>query len=189
MFMNVPGLKIVAATTPADVKGLLKSAIRDNDPVLFFEDSKLWALKDDVSSDPELLVPMGKGDIKHAGDDVTVVAILGTVRLAIEAAKQLAAEGITVEVVDPRTLKPLDMELILRSVAKTGRLIVVENAHRMVSAGAEISATVVEEAFDSLKKPIIRLATPDTHVGYSPVLEEGLYPTKDDIIAAVRKLL
>jgi pyruvate/2-oxoglutarate/acetoin dehydrogenase E1 component len=189
LFMNVPGLKVIAATSPADVKGLLKSAIRDDDPVVFFEDTKLWSLKDEVPTDPDLLVPIGKAAVKRAGRDVTVVAIAGAMRPALEAAKTLASENISVEVIDPRTLKPLDMPSILRSVAKTGRLVLVENAHRMVSASSEIAAIVCEEAFENLKKPIIRLTAPDVHVPFSAALEKTLYPTKEQVVAAVRRLL
>ncbi len=189
LFLNVPGLKVISPTCPADAKGLLKSAIRDDDPVVFFEDVKCWTVKDDVSTDPDHLVPIGKADIKRAGNDVTIVAIGGAMRSALEAATALASEGVSVEIVDPRTLKPLDMETINRSVAKTGRLVLVENAHRMANVGAEIAANVCEQAFDSLKKPIQRLSAPDVHVPFSPVLEKTLFPQKEKVIAAVKKLL
>ena len=130
MFMNVPGLKIVSPSTPADMKGLLKSAVRDDDPVIIFEDTKLWPVKGPVPSDPDFLVPIGKADIKRIGDDVTVIAIAGAMRQALDAAKSLERDGVSVELIDPRTLKPLDTATILGSVAKTGRLVVVENAHR-----------------------------------------------------------
>jgi pyruvate/2-oxoglutarate/acetoin dehydrogenase E1 component len=189
MFLNVPGLKIVCPTSPADVKGLLKSAVRDDDPVLIFEDTKLWATKGEVPTDPNYLVPIGKADIKRPGADVTLVAIAGAIRPALDAAKTLAEQGISVEVIDPRTLKPLDMETILGSLAKTGRLVIVENAHRIASASSEIAAIVAEEALDTLKKPIVRLTAPDVHVPFSPVLEEMLYPSKGQIIEAVKRLL
>jgi pyruvate dehydrogenase E1 component beta subunit len=189
VFMNVPGLKIISPGSAADIKGLLKSAIRDDDPVLVFEDTKLWPIKGDVPVDLDYLVPIGKADIKRKGTDVTLVAIAGSMRPALEAADALAQEGVSVEVVDPRTLKPLDMETIISSVAKTGRLVVVENAHRLCSVAGEISAIVAEEAFDSLKKPIQRLTAPDVHVPFSPALESLLYPNKDKIIAAIRRIL
>jgi acetoin:2,6-dichlorophenolindophenol oxidoreductase subunit beta len=189
MFLNVPGLKILNPTTPADVKGLLKSAIRDDDPVILFEDTKLWPVKGQVPTDPEYLLPIGKADIKQAGKDVTIVAIGGAMRAALDAAKTLTEEGISVEVVDPRTLKPLDLDTIIGSVAKTGRLVIVENAHRIANAGAEIAASLCEEAFDALKKPIIRLCAPDVHVPFSPALEEIVYPVKADIVEAVKRLL
>jgi pyruvate dehydrogenase E1 component beta subunit len=189
LFMNVPGLKLLCPSTPADVKGLLKAAVRDDDPVMIFEDTGLWAVKGPVPNDPDYRVPIGKADIKRAGTDVTVVAISASVRQALEAADALAAEGISVEVVDPRTLKPLDAATILASVAKTGRLVLVENAHRIANAGAEIAALVCEEAFESLKRPIVRLSAPDVHVPFSPALEAQLFPGKQEIAAAVKRLL
>jgi acetoin:2,6-dichlorophenolindophenol oxidoreductase subunit beta len=189
VFMNVPGLKIVCPTSPADVKGLLKSAVRDDDPVIMFEDSKLWLVKDQVPTDPDYLVPIGKADIKREGSDVTLIAIAGAMRPALEAAKALGEQGVSVEVVDLRTLKPLDTETIFRSLAKTGRLVIAENAHRLCSLSGEIAAIVSEEAFDLLKKPIQRLTAPDVHVPFSPALEELMYPTKEKIIAAVKKAL
>lgn len=188
MFMNAPGLKIIAPTCPADMKGLMKSAIRDDDPVVMFEDSTLWTVKGDVPTDLDYLVPIGQADIKHAGSDVTIVAIAGCMKPALAAALALKEEGIFVEVVDPRTLVPLDKDTIIRSVAKTGRLIVIDNANRTCNAAAEITATVAEEAFGHLKKRILRLSTPDVHIPFSPALEKPLYPGKEAIIEAVRSL-
>jgi pyruvate/2-oxoglutarate/acetoin dehydrogenase E1 component len=188
MFMNAPGLKILAPTTPSDMKGLMKSAIRDDDPVMMFEDCTLWTVKDEVSTDPEALVPIGQADIKHPGTDVTVIAIAGAMKPALAAAKILRDEGVSVEVVDPRTLVPLDKDTILRSVAKTGRLVLVDNANRTCNAAAEIAATVAEEAFDCLKARIVRLSTPDVHIPFSPALEKPLYPSAEMIAAAVRSL-
>jgi acetoin:2,6-dichlorophenolindophenol oxidoreductase subunit beta len=179
----------VCAASPADVKGLLKSAIRDDDPVMFFEDARLWPIKGDVPTDPEQLVPIGKARVVRPGHDVTIVAIAGAMRPALEAAEALQAEGISAELIDPRTLKPLDMPAIIRSVEKTGRLIVVENGHRTVNAGAEIGAELCEQAFDILKRPIRRLSAPDIHIPFSPVLEARLFPGKDEIIAAARGLM
>jgi pyruvate/2-oxoglutarate/acetoin dehydrogenase E1 component len=188
MFMNAPGLKILAPTSPSDMKGLMKSAIRDDDPVMMFEDCTLWTLKDEVPTDPDALVPIGQADIKHPGSDVTIVAIAGAMKPALGAAKALKDEGISVEVVDPRTLVPLDKDTIIGSVTKTGRLLLVDNANRTCNAAAEIAATVVEEAFDSLKARIVRLSTPDVHIPFSPVLEKPLYPSAETIAAAVRSL-
>lgn len=188
-FLNIPGLKILSPTSPADVKGLLKSAVRDDDPVLVFEDTKLWPLKDEVPTDPDYLVPIGKADIKRQGSDVTVVAIGGAMRQALNAASALEKEGISIELIDPRTLKPLDIGTIIASIAKTGRLVLVENAHRIANLSAEIGATIAEEAFGLLKKPIRRLSAPDVHVPFSPVLEDRIYPGKAQIIAAVKELL
>lgn len=190
MFMNVPGLKLVSPSSPADIKGLLKSAVRDDDPVIIFEDTKMWPLKGEVPTDPDYLVPIGKADIKREGKDVTVVAIAGAMRAAMEAAQTLAdQQGVSVEVIDPRTLKPLDTEMILGSVAKTGRLVIVENAHRLCSVAAEISAIVSEQAFGTLKKPVQRLTAPDVHVPFSPALEAQLFPTSERIVAAIEKVI
>jgi acetoin:2,6-dichlorophenolindophenol oxidoreductase subunit beta len=188
MFMNVPGLKILCPSSPADVKGMLKSAVRDDDPVMLFEDTKLWPLKSDVPTDPDYLIPIGKADVRRVGSDVTIVAIGGAMRLALDVAETLGKEGISLEVIDPRTLKPLDMTTIISSVAKTGRLILIENAHRVANVSAEIAAVVCEEAFDCLKKPVLRLSAPDVHVPFSPALEGLMYPTKDQLTAAVRRL-
>jgi pyruvate dehydrogenase E1 component beta subunit len=188
MLMNIPGLKIIAPTSAADMKGLLKAAIRDDDPVICYEDSTLWGAREEVPSDPDVVVPIGIADIKHPGNDVTVVAIAGAVRPALAAAKALDEEGISIEVIDPRTLAPLDKETILSSVAKTGRLVVVDPAHRTGSAASEIAAIVAEEGFSSLQRPIVRLGTPDVHIPYSPVLERPLYPSNESIAAAVRSM-
>jgi len=189
MFMNAPGLKILIPSTPADVKGLIKSAIRDDDPVVIFEDNDLWPTKEEVSTDPDFLIPIGQADIKRVGTDITIVSIGGCLLPAMAAAKALEAEGISVEIVDPRTLVPLDKETIINSVAKTGRLILLDNANRTCNAAAEIAAMVAEEAFDSLKKPIVRLGTPDVHIPFSPALEKPLFVNKDAVIAAVKHLL
>lgn len=189
LFMNAPGLKLVAPTSPADMKGLLKSAIRDDDPVVMFEDSTLWTLKEEVPDDPDRLVPIGKADIKHAGTDVTIVAVAGAMKPALAAAAALKREGIAAEVVDPRTLVPLDKDTILESVAKTGRLVLVDNANRTCNAAAEIAAMVAEEGFEYLKRPIQRLSTPDVHIPFSPVLERPLFPDADAIVAAVRRVI
>ncbi|RWD67304.1 MAG: alpha-ketoacid dehydrogenase subunit beta [Mesorhizobium sp.] len=189
LFMNVPGLKIISPTSAADIKGLMKSAIRDGDPVLVFEDTRLWPLKGDVPTDPDHLIPIGKADVKREGEHVTVVAIAGAIRPTMEAANYLIEEGISVEVIDPRTLKPLDYEAIKMSIEKTGRLIIVENGHRICNVGSEIAAVMAEESFDLLKRPILRLSAPDIHVPFSPALEKDFFPTRDSIVGAIRQLL
>jgi pyruvate/2-oxoglutarate/acetoin dehydrogenase E1 component len=189
LFMNVPGLKIVSPTNAADMKGLLKAAVRDDDPVMIFEDARLWPVKCEVPTDPEVLVPIGKAKVQRTGSDVTVVAIAGAMRPTLDAAETLAKEGISVEVIDPRTLKPLDIETIISSVVKTGRLVVVENAHRLCSVASEIAATVAEEAFGSLRRPAQRLTAPDVHVPFSPTLEKQLFPDADRIVAAIKKIV
>lgn len=187
-FMNVPGLKVLAPSTPADMKGLMKAAIRDDDPVLIFEDMNLWTKKERVPTDPDCLVAIGQADIKRAGSDVTVVSIAGCLPRALAAAQALEVEGISVEVIDPRTLVPLDKETVLRSVAKTGRLVIVDNSHRTGSVASEIAAVVAEEGFESLRKPIQRVTTPAVHIPYSAVLERPLYPSKEAIVAAVKRI-
>jgi pyruvate dehydrogenase E1 component beta subunit len=189
IFMNMPGFKIIAPSTPGDMKGLLKSAVRDDDPVLSFEDGTLWASKGSVPEDGDYLVPLGQADIKRPGNDVTVVAIGGTVLHALAAAAELEAGGVSVEVVDPRTLVPLDTATILGSVEKTGRLVVADPAHRTCSAASEIAAVVAEDGFWNLKAPIQRVTTPPVHVPYSPALEPQMYPTREKIVSAVRRTL
>jgi pyruvate dehydrogenase E1 component beta subunit len=188
MFMNAPGLKIVVPATPFDIKGLLKAAIRDDDPVLVFEDNSLWFQSGSVP-EGDYVVPIGVADVKQEGRDVTVVTIGSALGETLEAARDLAAEGVSVEVIDPRTLVPLDTQTLLESVARTGRLVIVDPANRTNSAASEIAAIVAEEGFDSLRKPVVRVTTPDVVIPFSPAMEKPLYPRKADIVAAVRKML
>ncbi len=185
--MNVPGLKIVVPTTPADALGLLKSSIRDDDPVVFFEPLVLWGNKGEVP-DGDYLVPLGKASLRREGADVTVVAVADAVPAALRAAIGLAEEGIEVEVIDPRTLVPLDKSAILESVAKTGRLLIADPAHKTCGAAAEIAAIVAEEGFASLRAPIRRVVAPDVHPPFSPALESLMYPTADRIASGVKAL-
>ncbi len=189
MFMNMPGLKIIAPSDAADMKGLLKAAVRDDDPILCFEDGTCWMNKAEVPDDPDFLVPIGKGDIKREGRDLSLIAVAGGVNIALKAAQKLQEEGISAEVVDPRTLVPLDHALILKSVRKTGRAICIDPAHRTCSAASEIAATIVEEAFDALRAPVIRVTTPDTHLPFSPHIEKPLYPTVERIVDAARRIV
>ena len=186
-FMTVPGLKIVVPSSPADAKGLLKSAIRDPDPVLCFESMPLWRSQGEVPGGDHL-VPLGLCEVKRPGTDVTVVAIGEAVSAALTAADRASTHGISVEVVDPRTLVPLDMETILTSVARTGRLVVADPGHLTCSAASEIAASVVERGFHHLRSPVLRVATPDVPVPFSPSLEKGLYPDADRILRAVRQV-
>ncbi len=188
MFMNVAGLKIVTPASPYDAKGLLRTAVRTDDPVMIFEDATLWMRKEDLP-DEEYLIPLGVARLVRAGNDVTVVAIAGAVLQAVAAADELKGEGISVEVIDPRTLVPLDRDAILKSVAKTGRLVIADPANRTCGAAAEIAAIVAEEGFSSLRAPIRRITTPDVPIPFSPALEKPLYPNKDKIVAAVRTVL
>lgn len=189
MFMNVPGLKIITPASAYDAKGMLKAAIRDDDPVLCFEDGTCWSSKDELPDDPDFLIPLGRGEVKREGTDITVVAVAGAVPIALKAASVLARDGISIEVVDPRSLVPLDRELILKSVRKTGRAITVDPAHQTCSAGSEIAAIIAEHAFSSLRGPVLRVATADTHLPFSPLIEKALYPTVERIVAAARRLV
>jgi pyruvate dehydrogenase E1 component beta subunit len=186
LFMHFPGLKIVVPTTPADTKGLLKTAIRDDSPVLFFQDGML-ATRGPVP-DGEHLVPFGVADVKRHGSDVTVVGISGGASQGLQAAEALESEGVDVEVVDPRTLRPLDTDTILASVRKTGRLVVVEPANRVCGAAAEIAAIVAENAIHDLRAPILRVTCEDTNVGYSPALLD-IFPTPEKVATAVRRVM
>ena len=182
MFMNVPGLKIMAPASASDAKGLLREAIDIDDPVLTFEAVPLWGLKEEVE-DAEYRIPFGKARIRREGTDVTVVGISGSLPLALKAAEEMAAKGISCEVIDPRTLVPLDTRTIIESVARTGRLVVAEPAHRMCGAAAEIAAQVAENV--ALKAPIRRLAAPNMQIPFSPALEGQLYPTAEKIAEAI----
>lgn len=188
MFMNMPGLKIMVPASPADAKGLLRTAIEMDDPVMSFEACMLWGMKEDIP-DGEFRIPFGVARTVRAGTDVTVVAISSAVPQAVLAAQKLEAEGISVEIIDPRTLVPFDSVAVLNSVAKTGRLVIADPANRTCGAAAEISAIVAEQAFDCLKAQIIRVTTPDTHIPFSPAIEKQLYPDAAKIADAVRKLV
>jgi len=187
-FMHIPGLKVVAPSTPYDAKGLLISSIRDDNPVLFIEHKMLYGIEGEVPEEP-YTIPLGVADIKREGKDVTVVATMAMVHKALEAAEDLAKEGIEVEVVDPRTLSPLDKETIINSVKKTHRLVIVHEAVKQAGPGAEIAAIVAEEAFEYLDAPIKRVAAPFTPVPFSPVLENAYIPSKESIISAVKEVV
>jgi pyruvate dehydrogenase E1 component beta subunit len=187
-FVHAPGIKVVAPSTAAEVKGLLVSSIRDNNPVIFMEHKLLYRTKGPV---PEELydLPLGVADVKREGRDLTIVAYSIMVPRALDAAEQLAAEGIEVEVVDPRTLKPLDAETIVRSVAKTGRVLIVHEAPTTGGVGAELAAVIADsEAFDYLDAPIRRLAGRNIPIPYNRTLEAAAVPQVDDIVAAARAL-
>jgi pyruvate/2-oxoglutarate/acetoin dehydrogenase E1 component len=187
-FCHIPGLKVITPSTPADAKGLLKSAIRDDNPVIFLEHKVLYFSKGPVPAD-EHVVPLGVADIKREGTDVTIVGIHTMVGKALQAAEQLESEGISVEVIDPRTLVPLDEETIVESVKKTGRLIVSHEAYTRSGFGAEIISRVVESAFDYLDAPPLRVCARDVPVPYSAVLETAALPQVDDLVSAARSLV
>ncbi len=190
MFMHLAGLKSILPSSPADAKGLLKSAIRDNNPVVSFECNRLSAITGPVP-DGDYTVPLGVAEVKRAGTDLTIVALGFYVSEALAVAAELEKEGISVEVVDPRTLVPMDEETIRRSVRKTGRLVVVDEAPPACSAAAEILALVTEdpETFRSLKAPVQRVCAAPVPVPYTPPLEKAALPDRTQILAAVRRTL
>jgi pyruvate dehydrogenase E1 component beta subunit len=187
-FMTVPGLKLIAPSSPADVKGLLAAAIRDDDPVVCLEDVHLRPLSEEVPEE-EYLIPLGKASIKREGSDVTLVAIAGAVQAALGAADALGEEGISAEVIDPRSIVPLDAGTILRSVQKTGHLVVADPSHEMGSVASEIAAVVAEHGFWDLQAPVARVTAPHCHIPFSPPLEAGFYPNVERITAAAHKVL
>jgi acetoin:2,6-dichlorophenolindophenol oxidoreductase subunit beta len=190
MFMNVAGLKMFLPSTPYDMKGLIKTAIRDNNPVISFESGRLMARKGEVPEE-DYTIPLGKADIKREGSDVTVVALAWLVHEALAAAEVLAAEGISVEVVDPRTLVPLDTETIRNSVQKTGRLVIADEAGPTAGFSAEVAALATEDAatFSRLKAPVKRVCALQVPIPYSPVLEDHVFPDRNRIIAGIREVL
>ncbi|WP_067929976.1 alpha-ketoacid dehydrogenase subunit beta [Alicyclobacillus kakegawensis] len=188
LFTHIPGLKVVVPSTPADAKGLLLTSIADNDPVVFFEDKTLYNVKGEVP-EGDYRIPLGKADVKREGRDLTIVAIGKQVHTALAAADTLAAQGIDVEVVDPRSLSPLDEDTILASVAKTNRLVVIDEATARCGVAADIAALVADKGFDSLDAPIKRLTGPHTPVPFSPILEDLYLPTPTKVIQTVAELL
>lgn len=185
---HVPGLKVVYPSNPADAKGLLKAAIRDEDPVMFFEHKILYNHVGDVPEEDDYIVPLGKGEIKREGSDVTIVATGIEVSHALEAAEQLAEEGIDVEVIDPRTLVPLDIDMIMKSVEKTGKLLIASEETKRGSFASEIAAEVAEEGLFYLEQPIKRVCAPDAPVPFSSVLEQAYLPNPKKIADAVREM-
>ena len=188
LFANIPGLRVVVPTTPSDAKGLLKTAIRSDDPVLFLEHKSLMNTRGPVP-DEEYCLPFGQAAIARTGTDLTVVALALMVRKTLEVAEQLASEGISVEVIDPRTIAPLDIQTILASVHKTGRLLIVDETFGPCGIGAEIAAQVVDLAFDDLDAPVRRLNGSHTPTPYSPTLEASVVPGPPAIARAIRELL
>jgi acetoin:2,6-dichlorophenolindophenol oxidoreductase subunit beta len=185
---HAPGLKVVLPATPYDAKGLFKSAIREDNPVVVFEDKMMFAVKGPVPEE-EYVLPLGVADVKRDGEDVTLVATSSMVYVALEAAEQLAGDGISAEVVDPRTLVPLDHDTIVSSARKTGRAIVIDEGHRSYGAGAELAALIAEEAFYHLDAPVRRLCAMDVPIPFSPVLEDLTVPTADGVASEARRLV
>jgi len=188
LYYHIPGLKLVMPSTPQDAKGLLKAAIRDEDPVIFIEHKLLYMTEGDVQ-DEDFVIPLGKADIKRAGTDVTLVTWSHMVLKALQAAEELAVEGISVEVIDLRTLVPMDIACVLESVRRTGHLVIAHEAIRRGGVGGDIAAMVAEQAFESLRAPIIRVAGLNTPVPFNLALEKATVPQVADIVAGVRSVM
>jgi pyruvate dehydrogenase E1 component beta subunit len=189
VFAHFPGLKVVAPATPADAKGLLKAAIRDDDPVFFIEHATLYQVRGDVPDDEDYLVPIGVSDVKREGSDVTIVSYSKMLQTSLQAAEELAKEGIQAEVIDLRTLRPLDTRPIVASVQKTNRMVVVEEGWRAYGIGAEIASRVTELAFDHLDAPIRRVAQAEVPLPYNQRLEQMALPQVENIVSAVKDVL
>jgi acetoin:2,6-dichlorophenolindophenol oxidoreductase subunit beta len=185
---HVPGLKVAVPSTPYDAKGLLKSAIRDDNPVVFFEDKMMFATKGPVPEE-EYTLPLGVADVKREGEDLTIVATSSMVYVALEAAELLEQEGVSAEVVDPRTLVPLDRETLVASVTKTGRALVVDEGHTSYGVSAELAAVLADEAFWHLDAPVKRLAALDVPIPFSPVLEDQTVPTPERVLEVAKALV
>jgi pyruvate dehydrogenase E1 component beta subunit len=183
-----PGLKVVMPSTPADAKGLLKSAIRDDDPVIFIEQERMYGNKGEVPDDDDFTIPLGVADIKRQGADATIVARSLMVPVALKAAEVLQQQGISCEVIDPRTIRPLDIGAIIDSVKKTSRVVVAEESHPFCGVAAEISSEIMERAFDYLDAPVKRVSGADAPMPYAKNLEDLAIPNVDQIVAAVREV-
>ena len=187
-FFNVPGLKIVAPSNPYDAKGLLKASIRDDDPVIYFEHKYLYRRIKDTIPEDDYIVPIGKSKVIKEGEDISIITYSAMVHIAIEAAHILEDEGISLEIIDLRTLLPVDKKGIYESVKKTSKVIILYEAPRTGGVGAEVAALISEEVFEYLDAPVVRISAPDTPVPYSPPLEEFYIPKVDDIVKAARRL-
>ena len=183
-----PGLKVVMPSTPADAKGLLKSAIRDDDPVIFIEQERMYGMKGEVPEDEDFTIPLGVAEVKREGTDATIVARSLMVPAALRAAEELEKSGVSCEVIDPRTIRPLDIGAIVASVKKTNRVVVAEESHPFCGVGAEISAEINERAFDYLDAPVKRVSGADVPMPYAKNLEQLAIPGFEQIVAAVRKV-
>src|SRR5437762_1067077 len=183
-----PGLKVVMPSTPADAKGLLKSAIRDDDPVIFIEQERMYGMKGEVPGDEDFIIPLGVADVKREGADATIVARSLMVPVALKAAEELEKDGVSCEVIDPRTIRPLDIDTIIDSVRKTNRVVVAEESHPFCGVGAEISAQIAERAFDYLDAPVTRVSGADVPMPYAKNLEQLALPDFEKVIQAVREV-
>lgn len=187
-FCHIPGLRVVVPATPYDAKGLLKSAIRENNPVIFFEDKQSYRETGPVPAE-EYTIPLGVADIKRAGTDITLVALSSMVPLALQAANQLAEQGISAEVVDPRTLSPLDETTLVNSAIKTSRCIVIDESYQFFGASAELAARIMRGAFHYLDAPVERVAAMDVPVPFSPVLEDQTIPRVETVVELAKKMV
>jgi 2-oxoisovalerate dehydrogenase E1 component beta subunit len=188
-FAHAPGLKVVCPSFPSDAKGLLKSAVRDDNPVVYLEHKWIYRrIKEHVPEDPDFLIPLGSAEVKREGSDVSVITYGAMVHKALEAAENLAQRGVSAEVVDLRSIVPLDEETVIGSIAKTSRALVLYESYRFLGVGAEVAAMIAEKAFEHLDAPVERLAPPNTPVPFSPPLEDAFLPQVADIEAAVERL-
>ncbi|MFN2598903.1 MAG: pyruvate dehydrogenase complex E1 component subunit beta [Pyrinomonadaceae bacterium] len=187
-YAHFPGIKVVMPSTPADAKGLLKSAIRDDDPVIFLEQERMYGNKGEVPEGEDFTIPLGVADVKREGTDCTIVARSLTVPLALKAAEELEKQNVSVEVIDPRTIRPLDIETIINSVKKTNRVVIAEESHPFCGVAAEISAEITERAFDYLDAPVKRVSAADAPMPYARNLERLALPDVEKIVAAVREV-
>lgn len=187
-YANCPGLKVVVPSNPYDAKGLLKTAIRDNDPVIFMESEQMYGDKGEVPEE-EYLIPIGKAVIKREGTDVTIVSFGKIIKVAYAAADELAKDGINVEIIDLRTVRPIDYDMVIESVKKTNRLVILEEAWPLANISTEITYMVQKRAFDYLDAPIIRINTADTPLGYAPTFVEAFLPSVKQVMDAVKSVL
>lgn len=185
---HIPGLKVICPSTSFDAKALLKAAIREDNPIIFFEHKKLLSTRGEVSEDPEFVLPIGKAEVKREGTDVSIITYSYMTQLALKAAEILAQEGINAEILDLRTIKPLDTEAIIQTVRKTGRVLCLQEAWQYCSVMSEVAAVIAETAVDALKKPVKRLTAKEAPIPFAPVLEQYVLPSMESIIASVREL-
>ena len=188
-FANTPGLKVVSCATPRDGKGLLKSAIRDDDPVLVMESEQMYGMKGEVPEDPEFLIPIGTADIKRPGKDVTILSFGKMVHVCMDACKELAKDGIDAEMIDLRSLRPIDYDTIIESVKKTNRCVFVEESWPLGGFAAELTYMIQRRAFDYMDAPVIRVTAADTPLPYAPTLIDAWLPNPKRVIEAVRQVL
>ncbi|MBI2952076.1 alpha-ketoacid dehydrogenase subunit beta, partial [bacterium] len=185
---HIPGLKVAVPSTPADAKGLIKTAVRDDNPVIVYEDKMMYRLEGMVP-EGDYTIPFGKADVKREGDDVTLIATSSMVHVALNAAGTLAQQGISAEVVDPRTMVPLDREALVASVSKTGRAVIIDEGHRSFGVTAELASVIYEGAFDYLDAPVVRLGAMDVPVPFTKPLEDATIPTEKDVVEAVTGMM